>query len=164
MKEYNIFPVLDDHGLHKVPMRLYWLLLLLLRPYISWVLVLTLPESQRDILSLIYPLQFDFIIACAISSPLLLILAAISQRKPKGQTRWFQVWRHSRIILLLVAIIDLLLTIKHLPDQVMLDAPWRILAPIAISVGILWLMRSRTLGLVFAEWPTAEDKKKTANK
>ncbi|OEY70988.1 hypothetical protein BI198_07165 [Rheinheimera salexigens] len=145
-------------------MRLYWLLLLLLRPYISWVLVLTLPESQRDILSLIYPLQFDFIIACAIASPLLLILAAISQRKPKGQAWWFQVWRHSRIILLLVAIIDLLLTIKHLPDQVMLDAPWRILAPIAISVGILWLMRSRTLGLVFAEWPTAEDKKKTANK
>lgn len=160
MKQFPIFPVLDDYGLHKVPMRLYWLLLLLLRPFISWVLVLTLPESQRELLALFYPLQHDFIIACAVASPLLLILAAISQRKPKGQTFWFHIWRHSRLILLLVAIVDLILTIQHLPNQVMLDAPWRILTPIALGVGILWLLRSRSLGLVFAEWPTEVKEKK----
>jgi hypothetical protein len=161
MKQYPIFPVLDDYGLHKVPMRLYWLLLLLLRPYISWVLVLTLPESQRDLLAVVYPLQFDFIIACAVASPLLLILVAISQRKPKGQAFWFHIWRQSRLMLLLVAVVDLVLTLQHLPDQVMLDAPWRILAPIALAVGILWLLRSRTLGLVFAEWPTVDNEKST---
>lgn len=165
-KKYPVFPILDDHGLHKVPMRLYWLLLLLLRPFISWVLVLTLPKEQRDLLAYVYPLQQDFIIACIVASPLLLLVAAISQRKPKGQQVWFNVWRHSRIILLLVALTDLVLTLSHLPNQVMLDAPWRIMAPMAIFIGILWLLSSRTLGLVFAEWPVATDKKseKSANK
>ncbi|MGI5308905.1 DUF2919 family protein [Rheinheimera sp. WS51] len=159
MKQYPVFPVLDDHGLHKVPMRLYWLLLILLRPYISWVLVLTLPQEQRDLLAVVYPLQSDFIIACIVACPLLLIIAAISQRKPKGQAFWFKIWRHSRLILLSVAIIDFVLTIKHLPEQVMLDAPWRIIVPLAIFIGIVWLLRSRTLGMVFAEWPDAPTKK-----
>ena len=37
--------------------------------------------------------------------------------------------------------------------QVMLDAPWRIVTPVLLSVSVLWLLRSRTLRLVFAEWP-----------
>ena len=49
-----IWPVLDDYGLHKVPLRFYALLILLLRPYICWVMVLTLPQTQRDMLRWFY--------------------------------------------------------------------------------------------------------------
>lgn len=159
MKPPVVWPVLDDYGLHKVPLRFYWLLVLLLRPYICWVLVLTLPEAQRDMLALFYPQQSDFILACLISSPLLLLLAAQSQRKPKGAPRWRYVWRHGRILLLLVTITDLVLTMAALPSQVMLDAPWRILSPLALMLALLWLVRSATLPAVFAEWPETSAKK-----
>lgn len=161
MKSPVVWPVLDDYGLHKVPLRFYWLLILLLRPYICWVLVLTLPQAQRDMLALFYPRQTDFILACVISSPLLLLLAAQSQRKPKGARRWYAIWRHGRILLLLVTLADLVLTTLALPPQVMLDAPWRIITPLALLLALFWLLRSATLPLVFAEWPDAPEKKQS---
>jgi len=153
-----LWPVLDDYGLHKVPLRFYWLLLLLLRPYICWVLVLTLPQAQRDMLALVYPRQADFVLACAVAAPLLLLIAALSQRKPKGQKRWRHVWQYGRSLLLVVALTDLFLTILHLPSQVMLDAPWRIITPLLLTVSVLWLISSRTLRAVFAEWPDVQSK------
>lgn len=159
MKQPPLWPVLDDHGLHKVPLRFYWLLLLLLRPYICWVLVLTLPQAQRDMLALFYPRQADFILACIVAAPLLLLIAAISQRKPKGYSGWRHIWRFGRQSMLLVASIDLFLTITHLPAQVMLDAPWRIITPVFLLTGCIWLVRSRTLKAVFAEWPEPDSSK-----
>ena len=152
-----LWPVLDDYGLHKVPLRFYWLLLLLLRPYICWVMVLTLPQAQRDMLSWFYPKQHDFIIACLVAVPLLLLVAAQSQRKPKGRKSWRHIWRFGRGILFTVAAADLVQTIMHLPDQVMLDAPWRILTPVLLLAGCIWLVCSRTLKAVFAEWPDTEN-------
>lgn len=155
MTKTPLWPVLDDYGLHKVPLRFYWLLLLLLRPYICWVLVLTLPQAQRSMLALFYPLQRDFILACVVAAPVLLLLAALSQRKPKGHQRWNYIWRYGRWIMLAVAVVDLTLTTMHLPAQVMLDAPWRIVAPLLLLISCIWLLRSRTLKAVFAEWPQA---------
>lgn len=148
-----IWPVLDDYGLHKVPLRFYALLILLLRPYICWVMVLTLPQTQRDMLRWFYPLQHDFIVACLLALPLLLLLAALSQRKPKGKRGFYRIWRFGRLILLSVAVTDFVLSVKQLPAQVMLDAPWRIVTPLLLGIAVLWLWRSRTLRLVFAEWP-----------
>lgn len=153
MSKTPLWPVLDDYGLHKVPLRFYWLLVLLLRPYICWVMVLTLPQAQRDMLSWFYPKQHDFIVACLVAAPLLLLVAAQSQRKPKGRKGWRHIWRFGRSILLSVACIDLVLSIMHLPQQVMLDAPWRILTPLLLAAGCLWLLCSRTLKAVFSEWP-----------
>ncbi|MDP5135660.1 DUF2919 family protein [Rheinheimera baltica] len=153
MSKAPLWPVLDDYGLHKVPLRFYWLLLLLLRPYISWILVLTLPQDQRSMLALFYPLQRDFIIACAVAAPLLLLIAALSQRKPKGRRGWRHIWRYGGLIMLSVAVVDLVVSVSHLPSQVMLDAPWRIVSPLLLIIGCIWLLRSRTLKAVFAEWP-----------
>jgi hypothetical protein len=153
MTQAPLWPVLDDYGLHKVPLRFYALLLLLLRPYICWVLVLTLPQAQRDMLALFYPQQSDFILACTVAAPLLLLVAAVSQRKPKGYAGWRYIWHFGRGLMLVVTAVDLVLTILHLPAQVMLDAPWRILSPVLLLIGCLWLLRSRTLKAVFAEWP-----------
>lgn len=153
MKQHSVWPVLDDHGLHKIPLRCYWLLLLLLRPYICWALVLTLPQAQRDMLALVYPLQHDFLLACLVALPLLLLLAAMSQRKPKGKMGWFAIWRHGKLILGTVALADLVVTVSELPHQVMLDAPWRIAAPVALIVSVVWVISSKTLKQVFAEWP-----------
>ncbi|MDX1390914.1 MAG: DUF2919 family protein [Rheinheimera sp.] len=163
MKQPSLWPVLDDYGLHKVPLRFYLLLLLLLRPYICWILVLTLPQAQRDMLRWFYPLQHDFIIACVVAAPLLLLLAALSQRKPKGKALWWHVWRYGRALMLLVALTDLVLTLIQLPAQVMLDAPWRIISPLFLFIGCVWLLRSRTLKAVFAEWPHTEAANKSAD-
>lgn len=155
MTKAPLWPVLDDYGLHKIPLRFYALLLLLLRPYICWVMVLTLPQTQRDMLRWFYPLQHDFVVACLLALPLLLLLAALSQRKPKGKPGLRHIWRFGRTILFTVATADLILSISQLPPQVMLDAPWRIVTPVLLVISVLWLWRSRTLAVVFAEWPDA---------
>jgi len=144
---------LDDHGLIQIPRRFYWLLLLLLRPYLCWIMVLTLPAQNKDMLRVFYPEQEDFLLSCLIALPLLFLFAALTQRKPKGSRHWRIIWKQGRVWLLLTAFIDLFLTMRALPEQVMLDAPWKVLTPIALLVAIIWLCKSQTLRKVFAEWP-----------
>ena len=150
MKEW---PLLDKYGLVPVPMRLYWLLILLLRPYLSWVLVLTVPAQQKDMLKLFYPQQQDFLIACLLALPVLLIVAALSQRSDKRHAGWRHVWRYGLPILLLCCGADLAYTLYDLPDDAILDAPWRLFTLVGLGLGFGWLCRSRTLPEVFREWP-----------
>jgi hypothetical protein len=58
--------------------------------------------------------------------------------------------------LLLVCAADLYWTFSHLPPYVSVTAPWLLLAPLVLMLGVSWLARSRRLPLIFAEWP--EDK------
>lgn len=163
-KVYADLPLLDQDGLHRVPMRFYLLLLVLLRPYLCWIVTLTLPVEQRAMLSYIYPHSSDFVRACAIALPVVLILAALTQRVPfdqklkRGRAKafWFAIWRQSRWLLLLVCSVDLFWTVSHLPPYVAVTAPWLLLAPLALVLGLGWLVRSRRLPLIFTEWP--EDK------
>ncbi len=77
---------------------------------------LTLPIEQRQLLSLIYPHSSDFIRACLISLPVLLVLAALTQRVPfrcqttprsgQGILVWYSRGRR-RFLLLLVCSLDL---------------------------------------------------------
>lgn len=144
---------LDDHGLAQIPRRFYWLLLLLLRPYLCWVLVLTVPAQQQDLLGLFYPQKQDFMLACLIALPLLPLLAALSQRKPKGNKRWFYVWKQGRGLLLFTAFIDVVVTVMSLPKDVILDAPWKIVPVLLLCLAIIWLLLSKLLKTVFQEWP-----------
>lgn len=150
-------PLLDKYGLVPIPLRLYWLLLLLLRPYLSWVLILTLPPQQKDLLKLLYPQQQEFLIACMIALPALLIVAALSQRSDKRSAAWRPVWRFGRWLLLLSCIADFIFTVSDLPSDVILDAPWRLISVIALGVSLLWLLRSKTLPVIFGEWPEQVD-------
>lgn len=163
MSKVPLWPVLDDYGLQKIPLRFYALLLLLLRPYICWVLTLTLPQEHRSMLAFIYPLQSDFILACLVASPVLLLVAAQSQRKPKGFAGWRHVWRYGRFIMLVVAIADFAFTLSHLPSQFMLDTPWRVVSPLLLLVGAIWLVYSQTLKMVFSEWPLPPESKPAAD-
>lgn len=149
----NDWPMLDKYGLTPIPQRFYWLLLLLLRPYLSWVLVLTLPAQQKDLLKLFYPQQQDFVTACFIALPVLLIVAALSQRSDKRSAGWRRVWRFSLPILLICCSADLLYTLADLPADVILDAPWRLSSVVALGIAAFWLLRSKTLRVIFREWP-----------
>lgn len=149
----NYPPMFDKYGLVPIPQRLYWLLLLLLRPYLSWVLILTLPPQQKDLLKLFYPQQQDFLIACLIALPALLLVAALSQRSDTRSAVWRPVWRVGRWLLLISCVADLAVTVWDLPPDVILDAPWRLIAVIALVISLLWLVCSKTLPVIFREWP-----------
>ena len=163
-KVYAELPLLDADGLHRVPNRLYLLLLVLLRPYICWLLTLTLPVEQRSMLGWIYPHSDDFVRACLICLPVLLVLAALTQRVPydkklrRGRAKkfWFFIWRQGKWLLLVVTAVDLYWTISHLPAFVAVNAPWLLLAPVALLLALGWLLSSKKLPLIFQEWP--EDK------
>ena len=152
------WPLLDKYGLTPIPQRFYWLLALLLRPYLSWVLVLTLPPQQKDLLKLFYPQQQDFLIACVIALPVLLVVAALSQRSDKRSAAWRAIWRHSRSLLFISCAADLTYSIYDLPPDVILDAPWRLVAVFGLGLGLFWLLRSKTLPRIFSEWPEPVEK------
>jgi hypothetical protein len=55
----DMFPLLDKHGLVRIPLRFYAVLLLLMRPFIVWIIVLTMPEGgDRFLASMFYCLSF----------------------------------------------------------------------------------------------------------
>jgi hypothetical protein len=160
-KSYGLLPLVDDDGLHRIPLRFYAVLLLLLRPYLAWLITLTLPATQRDMLRWVYPVPDDFIRACLIAMPALWLLVVQSQRvlvQPKLRrgrpaTFWAWHWRQARWLLTGVIVVDLYWTLTHLPDYVAVQAPALLLAPIALALALVFMLRSRQLPLVFAEWP-----------
>ncbi|MFC4654806.1 MULTISPECIES: DUF2919 family protein [Rheinheimera] len=144
---------LDDHGLVRIPWMFYALLLVLLRPYLLWVVVLTMREGGDSMLKMIYPHSEDFMLACLIALPALVLTLVLSQRKDKGWRRCFVLWRHCRWPLIATALLDLGHSLTHLPAFVTVTAPWLLLAPITLAIGALWLVRSYRLKLVLSEWP-----------
>jgi len=153
MNTQQYWPLLDSNGLLQIPMRFYALLLLLLRPYICWVAELSMFRSQHSLLGQFYPRQHDFLVACLIALPLLLLVAALSQRRPKGHRFWFYLWRPGLWLLWLVTLADFGHSISSLNGDVILDAPWRLVAPMLLIPAIIWLLFSKRLRLIFKEWP-----------
>jgi hypothetical protein len=149
----EFYPLLDKYGLTRIPLRFYAVLLLVLRPYILWILVLTMPEGGDKLLAAVYPKSNDFLTACLICAPLLLVVAALSQRKDKGHQRWFRIWRQSRWILLAVVAIDLVHSLTHLPNYVMLKAPWLLISPVLLVLSLWWLLTNAAMKQVVTEWP-----------
>lgn len=153
MSSQQNWPLLDSNGLLQIPLRFYALLLLLLRPYLCWVTELSMMRSQHSLLGQFYPRQHDFLLACLIALPLLLLVAALSQRRPKGQRFWFYLWRPGLWLLWLVTTADFAHSVSGLDGDVILDAPWRLIAPMLLVLAMLWLAFSKTLPAIFKEWP-----------
>lgn len=161
---YRELPLLDADGLYRIPSRFYLWLLLLLRPYVAWILALTMPEQHRAILQWFYPHSQDFIRALLCALPAVLVLMAMTQRVPHNpkQSRgrykaiWFGLWRQSGWLLAVTGVVDLFFVISHLPPQVALKAPWLLIIAALLVLGSWWVLRSAQLRHVFAEWP--EDK------
>lgn len=147
------YPLLDKYGLTRIPLRFYALLLLLLRPYLLWILVLTMPEGGDKLLAAVYPKSNDFLTACLICAPVLLLVAALSHRKEQGHRRWFNVWRQSRWIMLVVVATDLMHSLTHLPNYVMLKAPWLLISPLLLLLSFWWLLKNPVIKQVVTEWP-----------
>lgn len=153
MRQPDLRWPLDNDGLVVIPLRFYLLLLLLLRPLLSWVLALTIPEQKGEMLAFFYPDQQQFLLACLLALPALLLCVALTQRRPKGHLAWFRVWRYGKWWLLASLVPDLLLTVQALPPYVAVEQPWLLLAPSLLLIFGLWLLRSRRMPQVFAEWP-----------
>lgn len=153
MSRQHYWPLLDNNGLLQIPMRFYGLLVLLLRPYICWVAELSMMRSEHSLLGQFYPRQHDFLVACLIALPLLLLVAALSQRRLKGHRFWYYLWRPGLWLLWLVTLADFTHSISALDANVILDAPWRLIAPCLLVVAMLWLTCSKTLPMIFTEWP-----------
>jgi hypothetical protein len=162
MSQPHYWPLLDSHGLLQIPIRFYALLLLLLRPYLSWVAELSMMRSEHSLLGQFYPRQHDFLVACLVALPLLLLVAALSQRRPKGHRFWYYLWRPGLWLLWLVTLADFTHSIIALDADVILDAPWRLMAPLLLLVAMLWLACSKTLPLIFKEWPEPDKPRKNA--
>lgn len=158
-------PLLDQDGLQLIPWRLKAIFWLCLRPYLVWLVTLTLPEAQRKaVLSFFYPASADFIRATLIAIPVLLLLAALSQRVPYDEKLkrgrqprfWSAIWRQGWWLLPTVVAVDLYWTVTHLPAYVALNAPGLLLIVVFLLLALLYLLSSKTVRLVYREWPEAK--------
>lgn len=155
---------LDDYGLVRIPWLFYLVLLVTLRPFLVWVVVLTMQEGADTLMRSIYPKTQDFVVACLIAAPALLLAIALSRRTEKGWRAWFVIWRYARWPLLLVVCVDFTHSLWKLPSFVMVNAPWLLLAPSVLLIGALWLLKSQTMRQVFSEWPESAVKPKVGAK
>lgn len=155
----DFYPLLDKHGLVRIPLRFYAVLLLLMRPFIVWIIVLTMPEGGDRFLASIYPKANDFATACFIACPLLLVVMALSQRKEKSHKAWFKIWQYGRWIMLLVACVDLVHTVSHWPNYMILKSPQMLAVPLFLLSSIMWLYSSEQLKLMSKEWPESKSSK-----
>lgn len=158
-------PMLDQDGLQLIPWRLKAIFCLCLRPYLVWLVTLTLPEAQRKaVLSFFYPASADFVRATLIAIPVLILLAALSQRVPFDQKLkrgrqprfWSAIWRQGWWLLPAVVAVDLYWTVSHLPAFVALRAPGLLLLVVLLGLALLYLLSSNTVRVVYREWPEAK--------
>lgn len=157
---YPELPLLDLDGLYRVPNRFYLVLLLLLRPFVLWIVALLMPQQQVDVMGSLYPYREDFFRAIAVSWPALLVIAAITQRVPfdpkksrgRAKTWWFGVWRHSRWLMSCVVLLDMAnLYWFELHDASIHLMPVCLL--ILLAWSLWWLWRNPIVGLMIQEWP-----------
>ncbi|EGM76036.1 Protein of unknown function (DUF2919) [Rheinheimera sp. A13L] len=149
----EFYPLLDKNGLLRIPLRFYAVLLLLMRPFIVWIIALTMPEGGDRFLAAIYPKTNDFATACLIACPLLLVVMALSQRKEKSHNAWFKIWQYGRWIMLMVACADLVHTVSNWPNYMILKSPQMLAVPMFLLSSIMWLYSSEQLKLISKEWP-----------
>jgi hypothetical protein len=62
-------------------------------------------------------------------------------------------------LLWLVTLADMVHSISGLDADVILDAPWRLLAPLLLLLAIIWLLFGKSLPAIFKEWPEPESAK-----
>jgi hypothetical protein len=109
-KKYQQYSVedFDNYDCLKLSKRFYLVLLFVLRGYIVWLMSVTNMRDRISIISWIYPETSLFYLSLLSGLVGLFVVLIISLRRPEAAS-WIQVsWRHSRKLLIVALLFDLL--------------------------------------------------------
>jgi hypothetical protein len=109
-KNYQQYSVedFDQYDCLKLSKRFYFILFFVLRGYLVWLLSVTNMRDRVSIISWIYPETSLFYLSLISGTVGLFVVLIISLRRPEA-ANWIQIsWQHSRKILIVALLFDLL--------------------------------------------------------
>lgn len=148
----------DKHHYLKPPIGFYFLLVVLLRPYIVWVMSIANREDSTVLLEMLYPNKFDFLTGLAIGSGAVLVTGMFSMRREKTFSWLPKVWGYSRYLLWASWFADLSLTLYLVKKAHFHFEPGLAGGLLALFFSSLYMIRSVHLKDFFNDWPEPEEK------
>ena len=142
----------DFDGKVKIPLGFYFMLIYLLRGYITWVLSLTYREDTSLLLSLAYTESRFFYLALVTGLPAVLVQLLFSLKKQKTKSWYISLWLKSPWILAVALVADIILQIKQVVLNGGIAHGVQMLLLFA-GVYLLWYwVKSQKIKRFFSNW------------
>ncbi|KZN29880.1 DUF2919 domain-containing protein [Pseudoalteromonas luteoviolacea] len=148
----------DKYGVYKTPLGFNLTLIVLLRPFLIWLMSALTWRPDLDIMSLFFPSKDNFFIAIGIGSIALLPALVFSMRRPTSTPRWGDIWGYMRWPLLIAALLDLAWLLMQAANGHYQFSFYLASQIVLVSWVLLYLINSRYLTCFFSDWPEPEAK------
>jgi hypothetical protein len=143
----------DKHHYLKAPVGFYFLLLVLLRPYIIWIMSVANRANGTVLIEFMYPNKDDFIIGLTTGVGALVVGLFFSLRRDKAYDWLPRFWRLSQWLLLVSVVADMLLLFWVIKNSHYGFKPQHAGVFLALLACGGYLFRSTRLRDFFADWP-----------
>jgi predicted ferric reductase len=150
----------DKNGLYRAPVGFILVLVLLLRPYILWLLTVATRREDLNFIAIFYPLKQQFFVALSIAVISLVISLCYILRRPNASQWPKYIWRYARWLLLINVMLDLAWSVIQIQNQYFSFSTGLATQLMLLCWAALYLIKSRYLSVYFAEWPELESKSK----
>ncbi len=150
----------DKYGVYRAPIAFNLSLLVLLRPFLIWVLVAVSRQPELDLMSIFYHSKHDFFIAMGIASGALISAVVYSFRRPSSSPKIATLWRFMRYPMVLTACLDLGWLLWKAQLSYYQFSGFIAVQLVMVAWVILYLLKSQYLAYFFNDWPEHEPPKK----
>lgn len=143
----------DPQGYLKAPKGFYLLLVMLLRPYIIWVLSVANRQESTLLVESFYPLKSDFFIGLATGAGALLVFALSSLRRKDAHVWLPRCWGYSGRLLWVSLLADISLTLYMVKSHHFAFENEQAVVFLGLFFSVLYLFKSRHLNDFLQDWP-----------
>lgn len=148
----------DKYGVYRTPLGFNLALLVLLRPFLVWLMSALTWRPDLDIMSVFFPSKSNFLVAIGIAAIALLPAVVFSMRRPASSQKWGRIWRHMRWPMLLAAVLDFGWLVMQAASNHYQFSFYLAGQIVLVSWVILYLINSRYLTCFFGDWPEPDTK------
>lgn len=143
----------DKHHFLKAPVGFYFVLLMLLRPYIIWVMSVANRKDGTSFITMLYPDKNDFLVGLLTGIGALIVLLLFSMRRDKSFDWLPGVWKNSRWLLWVSLVADVALSLWIISNSNFTFKPEQAGGIFALLLCALYLFKNERLKDFFHNWP-----------
>ena len=144
----------DKHGYLKPPIGFYFLLALLLRAYVVWILSVANRSDGTALITSLYPNKYDFFAGLIVGIGALIVTIALSLRREKAQAWMAKIWQKGKWFLWTSWLLDLILTLYLIKKHKFNFEPQYALVMLGLFFAAWFMLKNSRLNDAFANWPT----------